>query len=332
MKHRKVNQNGIGDDARLPGQPPHDRISPEAKRFYVRVGSSMVSPFPGSPVLDCVRSPWTGLVVEKHHHEGCEIPVHDHETLGLHLQTDGDVDMEWFCSGRSGRLRSTPGSMLLLPAGTRDSVIWHASTRRVIASIEPVMLKDAADQMGIKGFCEFGIRWSLRDEQLSLLLTEMNREMKSGWLMGSLYGDLLGMSLSVALIKKYGETANYIPQLKGGLSRAHIRKVLAYIEENIDKDIRLDELAALSGLSRFHFARSFRESLGETPYQFILKMRIQRAKKLLVRPEWNVRQIASATGFADVSQFSRMFRKSTGATPTIWRRQACPLETGNFSH
>src|SRR5260370_6336962 len=182
MKHRKVNQNGIGDDARLPGQPPHDRISPEAKRFYVRVGSSMVSPFPGSPVLDCVRSPWTGLVVEKHHHEGCEIPVHDHETLGLHLQTDGDVDMEWFCSGRSGRLRSTPGSMLLLPAGTRDSVIWHASTRRVIASIEPVMLKHAPHQMGLKGFCEFGIRWPLPDDQLSLPLPPINPELKSAWL------------------------------------------------------------------------------------------------------------------------------------------------------
>ncbi|WP_213806761.1 AraC family transcriptional regulator [Granulicella sp. dw_53] len=282
----------------------------------------MVSPFPESPVLDCARSPWTGLVVERHHHQGCEIPVHDHETLALHLQTGGEVDMEWFCSGRSGRQRSTPGSMLLLPAGTRDSVIWHASTERVVASIEPAMLKEAAEQMGIRGFCDFDIRWSLRDEQLSLLLTEMNREMKSGWLMGSLYGDLLGMSLSVALIKKYGETASYIPQLKGGLSRSHIRAVLGYIEENIDKDIRLEELAALSGLSLFHFARSFRESLGESPYQFILKKRMQSAKKLLVRPEWNIRQIASAIGFTDVSQFSKMFRKSTGVTPTTWRQQA----------
>jgi AraC family transcriptional regulator len=212
--------------------------------------------------------------------------------------------------------------MLLLPASTRDSVIWHASTQRVIASIEPAMLKEAADQVGIKGSCEFGLRWSLRDEQLSLLLTEMNREMKSGWLMGSLYGDLLGMCLSVALIKKFGEITRHIPRLKGGLSCAHIKEVIAYIEENIDKDIRLDDLATLSGLSRFHFARSFRESLGDTPYQFILKKRIQKAKELLVRPEWNVRQIASATGFADVSQFSKMFRKTIGATPTAWRHQA----------
>jgi AraC family transcriptional regulator len=182
MRHRKSNQSGIGDHARIPVESPHDQISPEAKRFYVRVGSSRVSPFPGSPVLDCVRSSWTGLVVEKHHHQGCEIPVHDHETLCLHLQTGGEVDMEWFCAGRSGGLRSTPGSMLLLPAGTRDSVIWHASTQRVVASIEPVMLKDAAEQMGIKGFCDFDIHWSLRDEQLSLLLTELHREMKSGWL------------------------------------------------------------------------------------------------------------------------------------------------------
>lgn len=90
------------------------------------------------------------------------------------------------------------------------------------------MLKDAAVQMGIIGFCDFDIRWSLRDEQLSLLLTEMNREMKTGWLKGSLYGDLLEMSLSVALIKKYGETANFIPQLKGGITRSYTNSTGLY--------------------------------------------------------------------------------------------------------
>jgi AraC family transcriptional regulator len=258
--------------------------------------------------------------MEKHHHKGCEIPVHDHDTLCLHLQTGGQVEMEWFCSGKTGILRSAPGSMMLLPAGTRDSVIWHGSTQRIVTGIEPALLKDTAEEMGIKGLCEFNLRWEFRDERLELLLTEMNREMRSGWAMGAMYGDLLGMALSTALIRRYGELAKHIPPVKGGLSRPNLNRVLTYIEENLDGELRLEELAQLNSLSRYHFARSFRESLGETPYQYILRKRIQRAKSLLLAPGMAAADVAKRTGFSDASQFTRMFKKFTGATPLAWRR------------
>ncbi|WP_263357669.1 helix-turn-helix domain-containing protein [Acidicapsa ligni] len=301
---------------------PHISEQVEAKRLFVRIGDRHVPLFEAQPILDSLKSPWHGLILEKHHHMGCEIPVHDHETLCLHLQTGGQVDMEWFCSGKSGMLRSTPGSMMLLPAGTRDSVIWHGSAQRIVAGIEPALLKNAAEQMEIKGFCDFNLRWAFRDQQLEMLLVEMNREMRSGWSMGGLYGDLLGMALSVALIRRYGELSTRIPPAKGGLSRLHLNRVLTYIEENLNKEIRLEDLAELNSISRFHFARSFRDSLGETPYQFILKKRVQRAKALLQLPRTSIAEIAKISGFSDASQFTRMFRKITGVTPQTWRRNA----------
>ena len=95
----------------------------DSRRLVVRVGDQHMPLFGERPILDSLGSPWNGLILEKHHHRGCEIPVHDHDGLCLHLQTGGQVEMEWFCSGKSGMHRSTPGSMMLLPAGTRDSVI-----------------------------------------------------------------------------------------------------------------------------------------------------------------------------------------------------------------
>ena len=148
----------------------------------------------------------------------------------------------------------------------------------------------------------------------------MNREMRSGWAMGALYGDLIGMALSVALIRRYGELSNQIPQMKGGLSRANLNRVLTYIKENLDGELRLEELAQLNSLSRYHFARSFRESLGETPYQYILRQRLKRAKTLLLMPRMTAAEIAKRTGFSDPSQFTRMFRKATGVTPLAWRK------------
>jgi AraC family transcriptional regulator len=300
----------------------HASPSLGGRRLFVRVGDGQIPLFEGQPILDSLRSPWHGLILEKHHHRGCEIPVHDHETLCLHLQTGGQVDMDWFCSGKTGRTLSVPGSMMLLPAGTRDSVIWHGSTQRVVAGIESSLLKDAAEQMGIKGLCDFNLKWSFRDQQFEALLNEMNREMRSGFATGALYGDLLGMALSVGLIRRYGQLSHHIPPFKGGLSRPHLNRILSYIEENLSDGIRLDDLAELSSLSRYHFARSFRESLGETPYQYILKKRIERAKTLLKQPRVTVADIAQSTGFSDARQFARMFRKITGVSPVEWRRSA----------
>jgi AraC family transcriptional regulator len=294
----------------------HDR------RVSVIVGPRSVPLFPSQPLIDSGASPWRGLVLEKHHVGAIAIPTHEHDTFCLHLQTSDPVAMDWSSGGHHGHLTTGPGNLILLAPGTRDSIVWHGASDRIVASIDPGLLHQAAEQLEIKGTCEFQNRWSFQDEQLRLLLTEMEREMNSGWAMGQLYGDLLGMSLSVALIRKYGETSSLPMPLRGGLSRSDLRKVQAYIDEHLAQDIRLHHLAEVTGLSIFHFARSFRESTGVTPHQYVLHRRIEKAKLLLRRPEWTVQQIASATGFTDASRFAKTFRRSTGASPGVWRRQA----------
>jgi AraC family transcriptional regulator len=303
----------------LPEAPPEHDLSP-AKRVSVLVGTKSVPLLPGRPLIDSSRSPWSGLVMEKHRLGAVAIPVHEHDTFCLHLQTSGPVEMDWHSSGRSGRVHSAAGNLIFLTPGTRDSLLWHGPSQRIVTSIQPALLRQAAEQMELKGLYDFENQWSFQDEQLRLLLTEMDREMTAGWPMGALYGDLLGMSLSIALLRKYGQTSSALVPLKGGLSQPRLRQVLAYIEENLDREIRLQALAELAGLSPFHFARSFRQSLGLTPHQYIVQHRVQRAKELLLRPEWNIEQVASATGFAGASQFSRVFRQSVGVTPTEWRR------------
>jgi AraC family transcriptional regulator len=291
-----------------------------AKRVSVNIGSRSVPLFPGRPVIGSERSPWNGLVVERHHHNAVAIPKHEHATFCLHLQTTGPVSMDWQSSGKRGHLHTGAGNLILLTPGTQDSLVWHGPSSRVVLSIDPGLIHHAAEQMEIKGRYDFENCWSFEDEQLRHLVTEMDREMASGWAMGSLYGDLLGVSLSVVLLKKYAHTASTPLSLKGGLSHARLKQVLAYIEENFHRDIRLQELATLADLSLFHFARSFRESCGVTPYQHIVQRRIEYAQSLLRRPEWTIDQIASASGFGGRTQFARIFREHIGATPTDWRR------------
>jgi AraC family transcriptional regulator len=142
--------------------------------------------------------------------------------------------------------------------------------------------------MQLKATPEFDNCWAFQDEQLRLLITEMHREMSTGWALGSLYGDSLSTAFVIALIRKYGRTARPFPQLKGGLSPARLRLVRSYIDENLNRDIRLYELASISGLSEYHFARSFRQTTGVTPHQYLTQIRIGRAKSLLLRPQWTI--------------------------------------------
>jgi AraC family transcriptional regulator len=293
-----------------------------AKRVSVLVGSRSVPLLSSRPEVDSARSPWNGLILEKHRVGAIEVPEHEHPTFCLHLQTSGPIEMDWHSAGKSGHVRSGAGSLIMIAPGTRDSLLWHGASQRIVASVDPALLTQAAEQIGLRGRWDFENQWSFQDEQLRLLLTEMEREMSTGWMMGPLYGDLLGMSLSIALIKKYGHATTLPPPIKGGLSHPSLRQVLAYIEANLESDIRLEDLASVAGLSTFHFARSFRTSSGITPHQYIVNMRVQRAKTLLLKPEWSVQQIASAVGIGNASQFAKLFRAATGVSPTLWRRSA----------
>jgi transcriptional regulator GlxA family with amidase domain len=106
---------------------------------------------------------------------------------------------------------------------------------------------------------------------------------------------------------------------RGGLSPGARRRVREYVEANLDESIGIERLAGLVGLSRFHFARAFKQSEGVTPCHFLFLCRVRRAQQLLVNTDLPLGQIAIAAGFADQSHFSRRFRELVGITPGKYR-------------
>jgi AraC family transcriptional regulator len=83
--------------------------------------------------------------------------------------------------------------------------------------------------------------------------------------------------------------------------------------------MRIGDLAALAGLSRFHFARVFRATVGTTPHRYVLERRLERARRLLKTTATAVRDIAVATGFADQSHLTRLVKRRFGVTPGALR-------------
>ena len=106
--------------------------------------------------------------------------------------------------------------------------------------------------------------------------------------------------------------------LTGGLAPQRVRRIADYVEAHLDRPIRLDDLAALAGLSPFHLQRAFRASRGVSPQTFVAHRRIARAKALLGRPE-PLAAIALACGFSSQSHLTRAFRAATALTPGAYR-------------
>ena len=102
---------------------------------------------------------------------------------------------------------------------------------------------------------------------------------------------------------------------RGGLSPAVTRRVCDYIAGHLDEKIRLDGLAALTGLSTDHFARAFHQSVGMPPHTYLLRRRLEEVEYMLRETHAPLSQIALATGFADQSHLARHFRRWAGMSP-----------------
>jgi AraC-like DNA-binding protein len=106
----------------------------------------------------------------------------------------------------------------------------------------------------------------------------------------------------------------------GGLAPRALIRIREYIEGHLEENIELETLAGIAGLSKWHFARAFKQSVGTPPHFYLLQRRLERAQELLAETDLSLAQIALKIGFSDQSHFSRRFRMFVGVTPRSFRR------------
>lgn len=110
------------------------------------------------------------------------------------------------------------------------------------------------------------------------------------------------------------------PPRGAGLAPWRARRLMAFIDENLDQTITIETLAGLVRLSCGHLSRAFKDTFGVSPHALVMRRRIERAQGLMLRTRDPLSQIAISCGFADQAHFSRLFRQMVGATPNSWRR------------
>lgn len=106
---------------------------------------------------------------------------------------------------------------------------------------------------------------------------------------------------------------------ESGLPERQLLQVLEYINEHLNQEIKLADLAQLLGMSQFHFSHLFKQASGTAPYQYLLQQRVERAKQLLKQTDQSIIDIAFLCGFNSHSHLTKQFRQFTGMTPKAYR-------------
>jgi AraC family transcriptional regulator len=170
------------------------------------------------------------------------------------------------------------------------------------------------------------------DPRLSALVAAVNAERVAGFASGRLFLDSIEQALAVALVNTYAVRRPSQRIYRGGLTPIRLRKVVELVHAEMDGDLRLEELADAAGLSITHFSQMFRESTGQSPHQFVLRRRIDRAKELLRAAKMRVLDVALACGFKSQQHFARVFRSVCGASPTEYRQEAANNSRSHGEH
>nr|WP_277873654.1 AraC family transcriptional regulator [Leptolyngbya sp. FACHB-60] len=122
-------------------------------------------------------------------------------------------------------------------------------------------------------------------------------------------------ALAVHLLRRYSAQTRKIRTYPGCLPGHKLQKAIDYIQAHLAEEVSLEAIATELGMSPYHFARLFKQSTSYSPYQYVIRSRIERAQELMLQELQSIASIALKVSFASQSQFGRHFKRLIGVTP-----------------
>ena len=136
---------------------------------------------------------------------------------------------------------------------------------------------------------------------------------------GQLYAEALANALVDHLLRRYAACRQSERVFSGGFTPSKLQRTTAYIQAHLEHALSLVELATVTQTSPSHFARLFKQATGQTPHQYVILCRMERAKQLLTETALPLHEIGARVSYADQSHFTALFRQHVATTPKSYR-------------
>ncbi|MBW4568580.1 MAG: AraC family transcriptional regulator [Tolypothrix carrinoi HA7290-LM1] len=185
--------------------------------------------------------------------------------------------------------------------------------------LEPAIFNRVACESVDADNIEIVPQWHIRDPLIQHMGLALKAELEASGADSRLYAESMATALSVHLLRRYSVRQQQIKNYTGGLPKYRLKEAVNYINENLDHNLTLAEVAASVQMSPHYFASLFKQSTGLTPHQYVMKCRIDKAKQLLLKRELTLVEICHQVGFQSQSHFTRVFREHTKTTPKVYR-------------
>jgi AraC family transcriptional regulator len=275
------------------------------------------------PYRTSCRLNWSGIEVHRYKLEGVgESVEHSYPRLSVFLHhSDKPVHGELRVGGTKVFASLDNESISIAPPNLPIATKRDGPCEVTAIFLDPLMISEIARaETGIEN-PEVLPQYGIRDPLIRAIGMTLDAELISERPTPRIYAESLAAALAAHIFARYTN-----PVFRGaqcaGLNRTQLRHVLDFIHDNLERDLTLDEIASVANLSKYHFAKSFRTAMGIAPHQYIVKVRIEKARKLLAVDSISVEEVANRVGYSDKGHFSAQFMKIVGVSPNRYRTNA----------
>jgi AraC family transcriptional regulator len=228
-----------------------------------------------------------------------------------------------FYRKRGGRLEQGPGGLDgvgLLPKGSYGTWHYHTIEHRVLhVYLHPAELAAVSEARFDARNSELRDDLGVEDPILQAMMQGINTALDSA-APGQLYLDTMTAAISAHVLRHHCNMISPRPA-SGGMAPWQVARIRDYLASHLADNVSLAELAALVGMSPYHFCRAFRRSVGAPPHRYQIKLRVERAKNLLANSPLSIADISASVGYEDQGQLARLFRTEVGMSPSHYRRE-----------
>jgi AraC family transcriptional regulator len=243
----------------------------------------------------------------------------DDQLIILHL--DGPVTVHGRVrKGENSRLIPT-GGLFMIPGGMDFGVRLGGSLLTLHLYLRRALIQEVAQsiQPGDPAKVELLPRIGDSDPLIERLMLGVRDALHDDGPTAEPYVDYLGRAIAARLVRGHSSSSP-VERASIRLGRGQLGTAIDFMQANLEDSIDLPAIAGAAGLSPSHFARQFRTATGVAPHQYLMQLRVERARCLLSETDIPVVTVAFACGFANQEHLTRIFKRSCGIAPAAYRR------------